>query len=303
MTSIDPVEYTQRTISSGGADIVLSVWEARSPVAAIVFIPATMVHPLFYEELLRGFAQAGFTVVGVHPVGHGLSPRTTKRYDIGDVVTNGRDAVTFALERYGLPVIAMGSSQGGVVAAALASEDDRLTAAFPHNVTLAELPDTIGISRFPGWLRRAYGPAKAAFRLIARVLPDARIPLGFYLERARISEDAEVWDKVERDPLVLTHYSLYFLCSLFTTVFPGLTNGGVRCPIYVVANANDRLFTPEYTQKVFDALRAPYKELVVIDFGAHMFLLTHPEEACEALCVKMHECLARVRANDAKASP
>jgi alpha-beta hydrolase superfamily lysophospholipase len=71
--------YSEHTISSAGANIVLSVWEALDALVAIVFIPATMVHPLFYEPLLTQFAERGLTVVGMHPVGHGKSPRHPKR--------------------------------------------------------------------------------------------------------------------------------------------------------------------------------------------------------------------------------
>ncbi|MDR1322517.1 MAG: alpha/beta hydrolase [Gracilibacteraceae bacterium] len=280
--------YSEHAVTSGGARIVLSVWEPPSaPEAAIVFIPATMVHPLYYEPLLRGFAERGFAVVGLHPVGHGKSPRDVKRYTLRDIVQNGRDAVTFALERLRLPVIAMGSSQGGIVAAALAAEDGRIAAAFPHNVLLSELPDSITVSRFPRWLGSVYRPMQSALKLLAKLLPDLELSLGFYLDRARIGAEAEVWGPFERDPLCLKRYSLHFLASLFTTRFPGLTDGSVRCPLYIVADSGDRLFTPEYTQKVFERLCAPYKELIVFNTGGHMLMVTHPREVCDVLSAKM----------------
>jgi alpha-beta hydrolase superfamily lysophospholipase len=247
--------YSEHAVTSGGARIVLSVWEPPAPEAAVVFIPATMVHPLYYEPLLRGFA-----AVGLHPVGHGKSPRDVKRYTLRDLVQNGRDAVTFALARFRPPVIAMGSSQGGIVAAALAAEDGRIAAAFPHNVLLSELPESISVSRFPRWFRHMYRPMQGALKLLARLLPDLQLPLDFYLDRARIGNESEVWEPFERDPLCLKRYSIHFLASLFTTRFPGLTDGSVRCPLYAVADSGDKLFTPEYTQKVFDRLRAPYKK-------------------------------------------
>ncbi|MDR1245941.1 MAG: lysophospholipase [Clostridiales Family XIII bacterium] len=283
--------YSEHAVTSGGARIVLSVWEPPAPEAAIVFIPATMVHPLYYEPLLRGFAERGFAVVGLHPVGHGKSPRDVKRYTLRDIVQNGRDTVTFALERFRLPVIAFGSSQGGIVAAALAAEDGRIAAAFPHNVMLSELPDSIAVSRFPRWFRHMYRPMQGALKLFARLLPDLRLPLDFYLDRARIGNESEVWEPFERDPLCLKRYSLHFLASLFTTRFPGLTDGSVRCPLYVVADSGDRLFTPEYTQKVFNRLRAPHKELVVLNTGGHMLMITHPREVCDALSAKIREVL------------
>jgi hypothetical protein len=178
-------------------------------------------------------------------------------------VENGRDAVTFAAGRWGLPVIAFGSNQGGVVTAALAAEDGRLAAAFPHNILLAELPDSIGISRFPRRLAAVYRQGQGLFRFLAKIFPDWELPLGFYLDRRRISADLAVWEKVENDGLCLSRYSLHFLASLFTTVFPGICDGSIRCPVYVVADEGNRLFTAEYTRKVFGRLRAPYKEMVV----------------------------------------
>jgi len=136
--------------------VVLLVWEPQNPVASLLFIPATMVHPLFYEPLLLNFANEGFAVIGLHPAGHSKSPREGKRYTVGDIIQNGSDAITFALEHFAVPVIVMGSCQGGIAAMALASTDKRISAVFSHNIMLSELPGSIGITRFPLWLRHAY---------------------------------------------------------------------------------------------------------------------------------------------------
>jgi alpha-beta hydrolase superfamily lysophospholipase len=289
-------KYAECEIPFAGTRIVLSVWEPAEPEATIIFIPATMTHPLFYEPLLRGFAERGFAVVGVHPIGHGKSPREVRRYTLRDIVENSRDAVTFALERYpSLSVIVFGSSQGGIVTAALAAEDRRVAAAFPHNMLLSELPESIGISRFPQWLRCIYRPTQGAVRLMARLrlLPNLSLPLGFYLNPERISEDAAIWENVKRDDLCLSRYSLHFLASLFTTRFPAITDGSLRCPVYVLADSGDKLFTAEYTRLVFERLRAPYKELVTFHTGGHMLMVTHPDEVCDKLAVKMREALQR----------
>jgi alpha-beta hydrolase superfamily lysophospholipase len=285
--------YSEHEIGSAGARIVLSVWEPDgpdAPVAVIVFFPATMVHPLFYEALLKGFAARGFAVVGIHPVGHGKSPRTKKRFTIRDIVQNGRDAVSFAQERYmGIPIIAFGSSQGGIAAAALASEDGRIAAAFPHNVVLTELPDSIEATSFPRWLKAFYRPAQGAFKLLARLFPDRQVPLERYLDKDRISGDPAFWERVYADPLFLSTYPLSFLASLFTTRFPRLTDGTMRCPLYLIADSGDRLFTEDYTRKVFERIKAPHKEMVVFHTGEHMLMATHPQEVCEALAGKMRE--------------
>jgi len=287
----DPVEYYEQEIGSGGARIVLSVWSGKSPSAVIVFIPATMVHPIFYEKLLRGFARAGLAVVGLHPVGHGKSPRDVKRYTISDIVQNGRDAVSYAIDRFHLPVAVMGSSQGGIVAAALGYEDVRIGAVFAHNIVMSELSETIRVTRFPVWLRFLYHPGIFIFSLIARVFPDATLPVGFYLSVARISEDKSFWEALKRDELFLRRYSLHFLSSLFSTRFAGLTDGSVRCPVYVIIDKGDRLFTEAYMKKVFDRLAAPHKEIIAFNFCDHMLMYTHPEEVCGVLAPKIINAL------------
>jgi alpha-beta hydrolase superfamily lysophospholipase len=285
------INYFERTIESGKSPIVLSVWTPPAPEAAIVFIPATMVHPLFYEPLLRGFAERGLAVVGVHPVGHGKSSRTVKRFSVEDIVQNGIDAVTFAIGEFKIPVVVMGSSQGGIVAAAIAGKDSRIAAAFPHNIMLSELPDSLLVSRFPRFLRRFYPQAQAVFKFFARLFPGLALPLGFYLDRSRISTDPALWKAVEADPLCLKTYPLYFLASLITARFPGLTDGSIRCPLYVVADSGDKLFTADYTAAVFERLVAPKKEMVVFNFNDHMLMWTHPVEVCEKLTAKIKEAL------------
>jgi len=156
---------------------------------------------------------------------------------------------------------------------------------------LAELPDTLLVSRFPRFLRRVYPQAQGVFKFLARVFPSLELPLGFYLDRSRISADPALWDAVANDPLCLKTYPLYFLASLFTTRFPGLTDGGIKCPLYVISDSGDRLFTEDYTRKVFERIKAPKKELVVFDFNDHMLMVSHPSEVSERLAGKMREAL------------
>ena len=285
------VEYFEHGIVSGGNNIVLSIWESPDPEAVIVFIPATMTHPLPYEPLLRGFAERGFAVAGLHPIGHGKSSRDVRRYSLRDIIQNAGDAVTFVIERYNKPVVVMGTSQGGIVAAGLASADDRIAAVFPHNIILADLPETITVTRFPKWLKHVYLPWLFTVRLLAFLFPDINVPLDFYLDASRIDEGGTINRIFIDDPLTLKYYSYYFLASILATRFPGLTDGSVRCPIYVIADAGDKLFMPEYIRKVFDRLRAPHKEIIMFNTGEHLMMLTHPEEICDALAPKIREAI------------
>jgi len=289
---MESIIYSEHEIQSGKARVVLSVWEPQEPEAVIIFIPATMIHPLMYKPLLSGFAERGFAVVGLHPVGHGKSPRNIKRYTIKDIVQNGLDAVTFAAERYSLPVIAMGTSQGGLIAAAMSAEDERITAVFSHNVILSELPESVNITRFPGFLRHAYRPTKGIMKFYSKIIPGVKIPLGLYLKYRRVCPNRDFWNMALADKLNLRSYSVHFLVSLFTTRFTGLTDGSIKCPLYLISAAGDGLFSEEYTSKVFELLQAPRKERIKFDFNNHMFMVMNPQEVCEKLSGIIREDIA-----------
>jgi hypothetical protein len=86
-----------------------------------------------------------------------------------------------------------------------------------------------------------------------------------------------------KDSFCLRHYSLHYLSSLFSTRFPGLTDGSIRWPLHYIADSGDGLFTEPYVKKVFERIQAPYKEIIAFDFNDHMFMVNHPQEACEKL--------------------
>jgi alpha-beta hydrolase superfamily lysophospholipase len=158
--------YEEVLIEASGAPVVLSVWSGESGAPSVVFLPGTMTHPLFYEEFLDGLAQAGFNVVGVHSQGHGKSPRTSGLFALEDLIQNGLDAVSHAIERSGNGVFVMGSSQGGVIATALAARDRRIKAVFAHNVLDPSMPESLRITRFPFWLQ--------PYHKTSRALPQSR---------------------------------------------------------------------------------------------------------------------------------
>src|SRR5215469_8062633 len=111
-----PDIYEEVLIESQGIPIALSIWEAKQGAPCVVFLPGTMTHPLFYEELLDGLSRAGFNVVGVHFQGHGKSPRVDQLFSFDDLVQNGRDTISYAIERFKSSILVLVSSQGGMVA-------------------------------------------------------------------------------------------------------------------------------------------------------------------------------------------
>jgi alpha-beta hydrolase superfamily lysophospholipase len=117
-----PEAYREVVLGSAGARIVLSVWDGATGMPVVLFLPGTMTHPLFYEESLDALSHAGLTVAGLHGQGHGKSPRSRRPLTFASLVENARDAVTWIRQTFpGRPLAVVGSSQGSVVAIALAA--------------------------------------------------------------------------------------------------------------------------------------------------------------------------------------
>ncbi|MCL6606202.1 MAG: alpha/beta hydrolase [Paenibacillus sp.] len=186
------VEYAEVTIESNKAPILLSIWKSCEEDRCIVFYPGTATHPLFYETFLSALACNNFNVIGVHPVCHGNSPRVKKIFDFEELVQNGMDAVTYAIKNLNKNIVVMGSSQGGIVAIALAGKDKRIQAVFPHNILVPSIPDSITVTRFPNILKKVYRPVVQMVKLVAKVLPELPIPVRFYLDLKKVSGDKQI---------------------------------------------------------------------------------------------------------------
>ena len=266
-----PEVYREVVLRSAGARIVLSVWDAPAGVPVVLFLPGTMTHPLFYEEFLDALNRAGLAVAGLHGQGHGKSPRAHRPLTFASLVENARDAVTWVREAFpGQPLSLVGSSQGSILAMALAAADDRLDAVFAHNVLDPALPSTIQITRFPRGLTRAYPVVLAAFCAAARIAPSAPVPFGAYLDIGRVCREESTAEYFYSDPLGRRSYPLRFLASLFTADLAGMRDGSITCPVTVIAARGDPLFPLAYIREVFGRIAAPHKELLILDSDVHL---------------------------------
>ena len=266
-----PEVYREVVLRSAKAPIVLSVWDAPAGAPVVLFLPGTMTHPLFYEEFLDALNRAGLTVAGLHGQGHGKSPRVHRPLTFASLVENARDAVTWIRETFpGRPLAVVGSSQGSIVAMALAAADHRLDAVFAHNIVDPALPSSIQITRFPRGLTRAYPAVLAAFRAAARIAPSAPVPFGAYLDIRRVCSDEATAEYFYTDPLGRRSYPLRFMASLFTADLAGMRDGSITCPVTVIAARGDPLFPLAYIREVFGRIVAPRKELLVLDSDVHL---------------------------------
>lgn len=267
-----PEVYEEVQVDSGGVPIVLSVWHAEPARAMVVFLAGTMVHPLFYGEFLDGLAAEGFTVVGVHSQGHGKSPRTGAPLSWDALVGNARNAVDYAADRFGGPLVLMGSSQGGMLAMAVAACGGPLAGVVAHNVLDPADPSALRVTRFPSWLTVARRPLRWLVGLSGRLLAWLPVPIGAYLDLGRVCGEPESLERFRSDPLALRAYPSRFLASLFTADLSGMTDGSIRCPVVVLAATGDPLFPIADARRLYARIAAPAKRLVEIDLGRQLIL-------------------------------
>ena len=260
----------ETVIVSAGAPIVLSIWPGDPGAPTVVFLPGTMTHPLFYAEFLDGLHRRGLSVVGVHYQGHGHSPRVTSRLGWANLVANATDAVDWAADHLDGPVVLLGSSQGGVLAMAVAARSRRLALVAAHNVLDPSLPESLTISRLPGELVGVYRPLLAGLRLGARIAPGLPVPYWAYLDLDRVCGQPESRRRFLTDPLGLRAYPLGFLAELLTADLSGMGDGSIGCPVLVIAATGDPLFSLGYVRRVFDRIVAPSKELLVFEVDRHL---------------------------------
>ncbi len=299
-----PERYREVLVPSGGVPIALSVWEPPAGAApvrgAVVFVPGTAVHPLFYEELLDGLSSAGWAVVGVHLEGHGKSPRVHRTMRLARAVQNVRDAVAWA-HAHGLgPLVLMGSSQGSLLAL-LACTDDPCAPAdgavvgvLAHNVVEPHGADGVRITRFAP-LASLHRPIRAAISAAARVAPDLPVPIVAYLDPRRVFTTAGTTAQFMLDPLCLRSYPLRFLADLVDADTAALHDGRLRVPVTVVTASGDRLFPLAATREAAAALRAPTVRVVVLDAACHLVLNEALDVAGPAVLDALVELVAAPR--------
>jgi alpha-beta hydrolase superfamily lysophospholipase len=287
-----PNSYDETVIVSAGAPIVLSVWPGDPEAPTVVFLPGTMTHPLFYKEFLDGLQRRGLSVVGVHYQGHGHSPRLGSRLGWTNLVANATDAVDWAASQLGGPVVLLGSSQGGILAMAVAARSRRLALVAAHNILDSSLPESLTITRLPRWLVGAYRPLLGLLRLAGRVAPGLPVPFWAYLELDRVCGQPDTRTRFLTDPLSLRTYPLGFLAELGAADLSGMTDGSIACPVLVIAASGDPLFSLHYTRRVFDRIVAPAKELLVFEVDRHLLFNECVELVTDPLIDRIHHLVA-----------
>ncbi len=275
--------YCERDIGEGPSRFTLSLYNDNPDFPTVVFLPGTMVHPLFYDKFLCNIAAEHINVVGIHFTGHGKSPERKEPFVFRDLVQNTKEAIVFAKERYHHELIVFGSSQGSMVATAAVAGVDGIKALFLHDLMLPELPETIKIASLPWWLSPFEPIVPWLLKLLAKVFPSYPVRLTQYLDPERVAQSKDVIEKYEQDPLCRKAYPLSFIASLFNLDLACATDGSLHMPLVMITTKNDPLFPQVYMDKVFDMMVVPDKEMITFDLPCHTLLIDVPDDVSKRL--------------------
>jgi len=225
-------------------------------------------------------AERGFNVVGFDPRGHGRSGGARGSYTIPELVDDLAAVVDYARARFDAPVVAMGSSQGGITAFYLAATKADLHGVVCHNVADLADPESVRLTRFPTlgrWLQPLLLRA-------ARVLPELPVPMSAYLDLARepVAHMGTAYDVLRQDPLLVRYVRLKTLASLGSTPL-SCAVGAIRTPVQVLHAERDTIFPLDYVRHIYDRLTCD-KELHVYPGLPHYMIVDHVAAYLDDVC-------------------
>lgn len=141
-----------------GARVHLDLHRAAAPRAVVVFHPGSGSYARFYCGLGQRLAASGYHLLGIDRPGHGWSDGARGDGSIDEALALTAQVVALARARFGLPVVLMGSSLGGLLCGFAVLAGQRPDLAVAHNFLI---PGRLFSLRLRGrlverWRRRPY---------------------------------------------------------------------------------------------------------------------------------------------------
>lgn len=260
--------FQSETVVSDGIRLRLEVIAVDAGRPVVVFIPGTSVYALLYGEFLLALADRGYNIVGVDPRGHGRSEGRRGSYTIAELVADARAGVAYARGRFNPQVALAGSSQGGIVAFYTAATDEKLAGVVCHNVADLSDPESVRLTRHPRFSR----VMKPVVKFFARLAPEMKIPVSFYLDLAaepmRGFGNAENF--LDQDPLAYRSISLRSMASLASEPLARPVEQ-ITTPVQILHAGRDNIFPQDYIEAIYQRLTCK-KSLKIYPDLPHLIL-------------------------------
>lgn len=246
----------------------------------ILFIHGTAIYSRFYAEFAFGLAQKGYRVILPDLPGHGLSEGKRGHFTMELLVSALKSVVTEIKSQYQEPLIAMGSSLGGISSLYLALADSRIDGLICHNAALFHKEAYKEIVQVKGFLK-LFVPLVP---ILSKVLPRFKLSVFRYLPRESLVSSPEgnrLFDTFFKDPLLAKKYTL---TSLYTQMTEAPRNplDTLNVPILFLNGEHDRLFPVPFITQIYDQVPHEKKELYIIPKMDHLILQEKTEESLTA---------------------
>ena len=263
----------------------LEVQAAGDGAPTVVFSPGIGGYARFYLPVLGKLCDEGFNVVGIDRPGHGLSEGRRGDCTIEQILDVVEDAVRYSRERFGGPVVLMGSSLGGIITWYSLTREPDVEAAVCHNIAHPSV-----------FHEPSVRPKAAALKRLRRVAPYAGVPIKQIADFGEVAQSPEVLDYFRREPdrIWCWKISARSAASLFEYE-PPVAWSQVTTPALVLVGSADEMVSPDFTRQVIDASAPPNCELRVLPGMGHMLFLDHLDEALPVVVDWMRQTSSRAR--------
>ena len=260
--------FEQAEIISGKIRLHLDIIEVDRNRPTVVFMPGTNAYAILYGEFLSALADHGYNIVGFDPRGHGRSGGARGSYTVPELMADYRAVIKYARKRFGDPVVASGSSQGGFTAFYIAAEGAPIAGAICHNVADLGDPRSIELTARPALSLLL----KPLVMCGARCFPEFKVPMTFYINLAGepIRGLGNSKDLLKTGPLLVPYIRLKGMASLGSEPLPCPVEE-IDAPVMIIHGEKDIIFPQRYIEYIYERLTC--KKILKIYGGCHHYIV------------------------------
>ena len=266
--------FERATITSGAVKLHLDVIETDKSKPTVIFMPGTNAYAVIYGEYLSALADRGFNIVGFDPRGHGRSGGARGSYTVPELMGDYRAAIRYARARFGDPIVASGSSQGGFTSFYIAAEGYPIAGAVCHNIADLGDPRSVELTANPTLSKFA----KPFIMFNSRFLPEFKVPMTFYinLKDEPIRDLGNSETMIKTGALLVPFIRLRGMASLGSEPLPCPVEE-IDTPVMVIHGDKDVIFPQNYIEYIYNRLTCK-KSLKVYEGCHHYILFDHVDK-------------------------
>ena len=245
-------------LDSGELRIHCDLHRSESPKATVVFQPGSGAHARVYFLFGALFARRGYHVLAIDRPGHGLSAGTRGDCTIDEAIAVSGSVIEYARRQFGLPVVLMGSSMGGLLTIFALLKGLEPDLAVAHNFV------------YPGKLFSMRLRARWIARRRTKPYPLTEFIHGF----EKLSADPAISEylRSQSDPGAAWQLSARSVASLFSFSAPVPT----RAPeTLVITGDRDKAIPPWATRFFTWWSGLPRYEVIIVPNAGHFLFHDH----------------------------